>query len=361
MRIPVTLVLVGLCLGPFARAAEPELTKLHVLMVFDSNAKDLTQSVRVDEKRMDRLWVETIPAARRSVKTLKGDKATKKDVLAYYDALKVKPDEGLVFYFAGHGARDDQTKKHFFDLKQGGPLVRDDLLQAMQAKGAGLVLVLTDCCSSPQSLKETMTADRGVVLRAEQVHETVRCLLFQARGTVDLTAATDNSSWSDNAGGGLFTRSVDRLLRQPIKVLDGNKDGVVTWREFYPQLRDETRSLFGAWRKEMTSRGEKIDDRHQEPFAFALGRLGVVGVENASADVLEYTYRWAGEEAWGEVKLAAGEKRTHTRMVSQANGSPPGLEVRFKGSAKVQTLKATDWTSNDEPAGAPPRYRIKPR
>ena len=63
-----------------------------------------------------------------------------------------------------------------------------------------------------------------------------------------------------------------RMLTTPLAELDADGDGTVTWAEFFPQLRDETQSLFGSWRKEMVARGEKVDERRQVPRAFSLGR-----------------------------------------------------------------------------------------
>jgi hypothetical protein len=186
--------------------------------------------------------------------------------------------------------------------------------------------------------------------------------LFQARGTVDITAATDNASWSDNLAGGLFTRSIARMFQQPIRVLDGNKDGFVSWREFYPQLRDETRSLFGAWRKEMLSRGETIDERKQVPHAYGLGKaFAVVGIENATRGELTYRWRWAGQEQWHETRLAAGQKKVHTRPVGPSEASLPVLEAKVDGVKKTASLKPIEWTGEAAPVELARHYRIRPR
>src|SRR5437762_3577308 len=82
-----------------------------------------------------------------------------------------------------------------FDLPQDKkPLFRHEVRGAMEARGAGLVLLLTDCCSTPRKLPPLLTESKGMVERARTLRPTVRSLLFQARGTVDITAATDNAS-----------------------------------------------------------------------------------------------------------------------------------------------------------------------
>jgi hypothetical protein len=356
-------LIAGLASGGLAQAQAPELKKLHILMVFDTNAPELAKSLRVDKRRMLTLWRDTVPADRRQVTVLEDEKATKEKILDYYKNLQVGANEGLVFFYAGHGARDEKNGKHFFDLKKGSPLIREELTKAMEAKKAGLVLLLTDCCSTPQEFKdEKLFTDRGAGdAPAAKLHETVRCLLFRSRGTVDVTAATDNASWSDNLEGGIFTRSLCRTIKKPIKELDGNKDGFISWREFFPQLRVETQSLFGDWRRKMIARGEKVDERKQVPFAFTLGKVfAVVGILNATKNPLQYRCRWPGEE-WTNVTLAPGEKKIHALPLTQAAGELPALETKFEFMAKPKPLSSLEYTGTAEPTKLTSLYRIRPR
>lgn len=339
----------------------PELKRLHVLVVIDSAARDLAYSVRIDRERIEHLLMTTIPADRYRLTVLEGKKATARQILTYYRNLRTAPGEGLLFYYAGHGARDEKTGKPFFDLRVGGPLLREDLIRHMEARQTELVLLLTDCCSTPQPLKGP-----GVTPRAggpaRTLHPTVRQLLFQARGTIDVTAATDNSSWSDNLKGGVFTRSICRMLRQPVRSVDLNKDGFVTWREFYPQLRDETQSLFGVWRKEMIARGERVEERKQVPHAFRLGRsLGVVALENATTEQRSYRWRWSDQTEWNEVVLAPDQRKLHTRLISEGQRVLPQLEVQFSGRTRSALLKPVEWTGNGEPTEPTRVIRIRTR
>jgi hypothetical protein len=254
----------------------PELKKIHVLMVIDTHDKELAPSVKIDERRVRWMLRQTIPSGRYELTTLAGPRATKANILAHYRAHRAGRDDGLVFFYAGHGARDKWSDKAYLNLGKGGPLLRDNLVRAMEAKRTGLVLLMTDCCSSPESYREALIHSRAVTAPpvTKTIHPTVRALLFQARGTINLTAATDNASWGDPEKGGLFTRSVCRMLTTPVRDLDADGDGTVTWAEFFPQLREETESLFGSWRKEMVARGEKVDERKQIPRAFSLGKAG---------------------------------------------------------------------------------------
>lgn len=341
-----------------AMAAVPELRKVHILVVLDTEASDLASSLRLDEARLRGLWRQTMPADRYSLTLLKGKQVSRESVLAHYRDLQLGPNEGLIFYYGGHGATDPRSREHYFDLASGKPLLRRDVLRAMETRQPALAVLLSDCCSTPKKLKQTVTT-RQVYAQASTLHPTVRALFFQGRGTVDITAATDNASWSDNLQGGLFTRSLERLLTAPVKELDSNRDGSIHWSEFYPQLRKETQSLFDSWRKDMTARGETVDGRNQVPHAFE-HRQAVVGIENATAGPLAYQVRWPGQQEWTEVTLQPGEQRVHRRLLDSPEAVPPRLEARFSGVRKMQELSAGLWSGMGEPA-EPKLYRISPR
>src|SRR5260370_36005305 len=104
----------------------------------------------------------------------------------------------------------------------------------MEAKNAGLVVLLTDCCSTPRKLPPLLTESKGLVERARTLRPVGRSLLFQARGTVDITAATDNASCRDNKNGGLSSRPPGRRLQAPLPRRDLGGDHERTWEMVLP-------------------------------------------------------------------------------------------------------------------------------
>src|SRR5262245_39416778 len=106
---------------PASSAAEtPELKKLHVLMVIDTLDTELAPSVRIDRLRVRALLRQSIPPCRYELKELRGPEATRENILSYYKSVKAGRDDGLVFYYAGHGARDLERKQAFLKLSRGG-------------------------------------------------------------------------------------------------------------------------------------------------------------------------------------------------------------------------------------------------
>jgi hypothetical protein len=300
---------------------------------------------------------------------------TRERILGYYRNLTTGPDEGLVFFYGGHGALD-KVKGHFLELQagKGKPLLRSELRKAMEARKAGLVVLLTDCCSTPKRLPAVSRDAAASSESARTLHPTVRCLLFQARGTVDVTAATATASWSDNEQGGIFTRALCELLSADLKALDTDRDQFVSWREFFPRLRRGTESTFKQWRKEMRRRGlgDEIDATDQKPYAWALGgavarptpaapEFVVVSLNNKSGEEVRYRYRWSNESAWKSGTLRPGGQAYHARRLG-ADSRGVVLEAKFDGMNSVVQLKPLRWTGKGQPgysAGA--KYDIELR
>src|SRR5262245_38770565 len=106
--LALALVLPALT-GGRAAAAPAELKKVHALLVFDT-VSDLRDQLLKDEKRVARLLRNNLPHNQVEVKTLRGRDATREKVLAYYRSVPVKPEEGLLFFYGGHGVVS--RKKH---------------------------------------------------------------------------------------------------------------------------------------------------------------------------------------------------------------------------------------------------------
>jgi hypothetical protein len=225
-----------------ASAAAPlhsELKKLHVLVVvdtYDAGAKRL--GMLLDQDNVVSFLRRTVPAERLSIRTLEGRAVTRGNILGYYEALEVGPDEGLFFYYSGHGATD-RTRGHALTLYNGRHyLLRADLLTAMKAKGAGLVIALTDCCSTYTNLGPERPL--AVPAPAGDVDPVVSRLFFRQRGVIDITAAELGKPASgDTEVGGYFTASLIELLRRG----DPQNESYSSWDTFFPLLKAETARL----------------------------------------------------------------------------------------------------------------------
>jgi len=327
-------VVLTLLLGRVAGAQShpSELRKVHALLVIDT-LSGLGDSVKVDGERVDHLMSGRLPKDRAEILVLTGKDVNANAILSYYRGLKVGRDDALFFYYAGHGATDPQ-KGQFLALQEldTKPLLRSDLRRAMQERQPGLVVIMTDCCSTTFTLSKTrrILPDKGT---AATIDPLLRCLLYRSRGVVDITAASGNSSFGDDHDGGIFTRTFAKLVEDGITGSDANKDGFVSWPEFFSQLQKRTQGVFVTWADKQRARGEDVDQTSQKPMAFSLGTEGetrVVRLHNMTAALMEYEYRWAGRESWSSGRIAPNGLVEHAMPAGGRDGKPV-LEVRFKG------------------------------
>jgi hypothetical protein len=262
----------------------PEASRVRFLLIIDTlglNA-DLN-GFAADKDSMKKVIKETFREQnledRYTLDILHGADAKPARVLAYYRDLKVSPTETLVCYYSGHGGAYKEGGGHFLEMKA-GRLRRSELLDAMKARGARLLVLLSDCCAdygdlftNPRSRitlagkggegkKKVVPGARQNTLRAPR-GETLRHLLFHGRGVVDITACEIGKlAFSSTRRGGYFTLTLANLFRTDSDRFDADGDGLVGWGTFFTVLQDATR------------RQAHNESYSQTPRAFALGAPG---------------------------------------------------------------------------------------
>src|SRR5262249_49375021 len=154
-----------------------------------------------------------IPAARITVDALEGPKVTRREILGHYQRLRTSPDEALLFFYGGHGATDPATGRPALtpSQEQRWP-VRPEGRQATEAQSAGLVVLISDCCSDSKEVARVQRRADKRPRSPRAIHPTFRRLFFESRGTVDINSSSRESAWGDNDKGGVFTRSLCRAL-----------------------------------------------------------------------------------------------------------------------------------------------------
>jgi hypothetical protein len=364
---------------PLARAADPEpLKKLYVVLAFDTDDEDLKTSLEVDESRITALLRATIPSNRYEIaRTLKGKQVSAARIVAAVKSLKgkVTANDAVLFFYGGHGAVNEKHG-HVLKMSAGGPdLARSLLRKEMEKLGAGLTVLLTDCCSTKEKdLDGEVLGIDKTGGRTLEIKPPVKQLFFQSRGVVDVTAATESeAAWSDDKNGGLFTRSLYRMLTmkpEKLKELTGQEVESLTWRKFFPLLQSDTQKFFKSWSEDMMARypNAKIRAETQKPHAFFLGEkqqltYAVVEILNIKTTPLKYRFRWEGESSaqWVEWELKPNERKTHSMLVPA--GTPaedlPRLEIHRDGAERPDRLRATAWEKDRAPKNVLPFYRIK--
>ncbi|HKI35994.1 MAG TPA: caspase family protein [Gemmataceae bacterium] len=358
-----------LALLPVARAEDPdppgprELKTLRALLVLDTNS-NLAASIEHDRKNMKVLLEEYVPAERRRIDYLEGAKVTREQVLKYYRDLKAGPDEALLFFYAGHGAID-ANGAHVFQPQMGKTpaLTRGEVRKAMEQKGAGLVLLLTDCCST--RIRGWPKAKTREPRTKVEMHPVLRCLFFQHRGTVDVTAAEDGmGSYGDEHHGGVFTSALVTLLEGDLKPLDTNRDKFVSWKEFFPLLSRETEREFKGFAARARANNELVEQSTQRPRYFTLAEpaakgpdadasktYAVVSLRNDSGKPVRYRYRWSGEKEWKEGTIPEQGRVVHELAVAEGAKVPDfEIEAGANSESGKATLKPAKWTGKGRPS-----------
>lgn len=365
---------VALCAAP-APAAH-ELAKLHVLIVADTADKaGISDSAKKDLAAVRAMFTKNVPAERLSLKVLTGKTVTAVNILGYYKTLAAKPTDAVAFYYAGHGGRD--AKGLFFALGQGGKqkqarFYRSELLTAIRAKNAGLSVVLTDCCSDRPAPRRSAEEDPEPDSKATvALDPNVRKLFFEARGLVDITAATNNKSYGTDLRGGLFTYALTDAVvgrGKPAKPVE-------SWKALYSTLKVSVPSQW-EYQVSRSSIEPEPNERPQTPKYYSLGdsggksdapepkpaaRVAAFGLWNDSAKDLKFEYRVNGG-AWTPMSLEGDEKRVVVAKL--AGDAPPKVDFKI-GEETHAGRKALPLAAGAKPAFADPelkgyRYRVKP-
>lgn len=319
----------------------PELAQLHALLIIDTRS-GLGESVEVDGRRIRSLLQTGIAPEKLDLTVFdKASHLTRANILGYFRNLKTGPSEAVFVYYAGHGATDPE-KGQFLALQELNtePLTRDDLRRAMLQKKPGLIVILTDCCSNRFELKKK---NRDVWdLEHRDPNPVVHNLFFQHRGVVDITASTGNEAFGDEHQGGIFTRTLGKLLKSKSAELDTNHDGFVEWKEFFPHLQKDTERTFVSWAQKHRALGEQIEQNSQRPRALhlpgeATTATAVVTLRNDTNRTIQYEYRWSNSDSWKKGSIAVKKSATHA--------PPPGQEAK---SARME-IRSVDGNGTARP------------
>ena len=218
--------------GPPA-PAEADATRLVALLAADTADPDIGESVATDLRQVRAALEAGVPAARLVVVERTGADVAPAALRATVAALDVRPTDALLCYWAGHGAWADAGA---YLRPRGEVLARDDLRAALVGRGAGLTLLLTDCCG-------TYVGETFLFAPPRVDPDVFRDLFFRARGVVDVTAAGRGQvAVGDRGTGGVFTQALVRVLTgTPRATLDADRDGVVGWGEAVEALRAGTK------------------------------------------------------------------------------------------------------------------------
>ena len=277
--IPLMLVAaIALFSGPPAWSQEQQ--TLHILVVADTTDDSVGASCLTDFRTVNSYFTETtnIPRNRQICITyMPGDpppksapgtlKYSRDAILAHYKSLaykgELKPSDTIFFYYSGHGGFVPGKGHCIFKLDdREHALFRSELREAISQCKPRLAVIITDSCSN--LVKLPFVTSKGPVEDRAQV---VDSLFFKQSGIVDINSCSQGQeSAGSDKGGGFFTAVFfdklglevtaikDQLERRGLPV---KKDGMLTWREFFPLLMGPTAA---QW-KDAKQKGSLVETR----------------------------------------------------------------------------------------------------
>lgn len=284
--------------------------RVHLLVAGDTNDRNIGKGVGHDLDNTVVAFFILLREGQLDHSRIDGDDLSTANVLSAIDRIRLKPDDTLVFFWAGHGASDAQG--HYLQMPRGGNLYRSTLLGALKKKNPRLVVLLTDCCNvlseSTAGLPPVSPSSPDAKRKTAPLMEE---LLLKPHGVVDINAAAPGEVALGTKEGGLFTLSLIYMF--PLQQAGGDPNfgggledafGVfwrysqtqMSWQQIVEESRKQVQKLFDRMNPDgLVGRDGQVF-KQQTVTAFTLpeepkrqpdrgSRLGVEAVDNGGEGV----------------------------------------------------------------------------
>lgn len=191
---------------------------------------------------------------------------------------KVAKNDVVLVYYSGHGAIDNQGP--FLQLDDEGQIHRQEMLKKMRSLGGRLHLLITDCCAVEVPPKKSVRMGLNYFQPSpERKRQLVDNLsrLFHASGIVDLNSASPKQVAWGSTGGGLFTKSLVKLLYE---------SNLQDWQSLHRAVTQQTEQEYAKFRGDgLSDNGQRLglgaedlaqlqDQNRQTPHLFQLALGG---------------------------------------------------------------------------------------
>lgn len=215
------------------------LSKLHVVLLTDNEAKDAGKAHAAGSELMIQLFKNGIRAERLgAIVRLDSTDLIPETINRKLQEVPVKPDDTLLVYYAGAAEFDAVTMSVTLTPSSGmTKLPRDDLKKQATAKGARLTILLTDPADKPalaEPSRKPETPDPGPA--------GLEKLFFSTQGIVDVHGCSAGEFAAARGNyGGCFTQAFVREFGRPAG----------SWADMLESVKFSTNNLFKSYRLEV--------------------------------------------------------------------------------------------------------------
>jgi hypothetical protein len=290
---------------------QPE-SRIHVLLVGDTNDPKIGHSAGVDLDNLAGLFRELVPDPRLQMRILRGDDVNKANILRTISAFHPAADDAFVFIWTGHGAYN--SVGHYFCLPGGDGLYRSDVVTAVRLLGSRLAVVLSGSCNevSQASIQRVYRPYVCVypVIQDEprRISPIAEELFLKPRGLVDINGASEGElAFGNSQLGCSFIYPLRNYLRE-------NSGQRISWQTLVSEITPRVQSLWEeTYPKGYVHEETRKTYTTQTPRVWALPddgrgvRFGV-GATNNDGDGVRVVEVWSDYPGTRLVSVSTGER-----------------------------------------------------
>lgn len=193
--------------------------KICVVVAGDTIDKNVGSAAEQSLHDVFAAFYSNIPDPMLEIDQLKGHDFTRDQLLNAIQRMPVGSEDALVVYIFSHGQYDDRGH-YFVDTRNKSPIYREDLLAAMQRKGARFRALISDSCNMylPTGKIDRVYMEPAFA-PAERLSPLFVQLFFGHKGLLDVNSSSkDQSALCIPGLGGLFSMTLS--LPYDDKMLD---------------------------------------------------------------------------------------------------------------------------------------------
>lgn len=225
-----------LVIGRDAQAAR----KLYLITVADTKDATIGEHAASDISSVHNAFYGSVAKSELVlVPPVKDRQATEKGLLAAINRLNPAREDAVLVYYSGHGAHQKDNQHYLVTQNSREWIGRKKVVDAMQAKGFGLVVLLTDSCYNFSTKPPAVGAP--FIQPPEVTLPLYKALFFRNNGVIDVNSAKQGQvagTYPEQGAGSIFTHALCSTL------VENENNGSMAWTVLLDKVDESARTTF---------------------------------------------------------------------------------------------------------------------